>query len=224
MFEFLTLQNLPKMQSAVIRPATNTRPAVRRVRDGTVEAIVKDFSQLGFLYRNTAGRFLVWREAKAYRHLRGMEGTPEFFRVIDGLALVIEEIPGRSLENAYRDLTLPGSFIKELEGIVNRIHGRGMAHCDLKREANILLGVDGRPHIIDWGAAILEREFRFYPLNLIFRRFLKDDLMAVVKLKLVHIPEAVSGMEKAGYYHRGPAESFVRRIRDRLRRLLQKVV
>jgi serine/threonine protein kinase len=224
MFEFLTLQNLAKIQSTFLRPATNTRPAVFRVMDGGAKAVVKDFSRLGFLYRNTFGRFLVWREAKAYRHLRGVDGTPRLFRVIDGLALVIEEIPGKSLENAYRDFTLPASFFKELEDLVNRIHDRGIAHCDLKKEANVLLGEDGRPHIIDWGAAIFEGEFRFQPLNRIFQRFLRDDHMAVIKLKLAHVPEAVTRLEKARYAYRSPAERFVRAVRDRLRRLLQKVV
>lgn len=224
MFEFLTLQNLPEIQSAVLRPNTNTRPAVLRIIDGEVKAIVKDFSRLGFLYRNTAGRFLVWRESKAYRHLRGVDGIPRLFRLIDGLALVIEEIPGRSLENAYRDINLPASFFDELEDLVNRVHERGIAHCDLKKEANVLLGEDGRPYIIDWGAAILGREFKFHPLDLIFKRFLKDDLMAVIKLKLAHIPETVSRGEKARYFYRSPAESFIRSVRDHLRRLLQKVV
>ncbi|HDR16301.1 MAG TPA: hypothetical protein ENN79_12610 [Desulfobacteraceae bacterium] len=224
MFEFLTLQNLPETQSLLVRPPTNTRPAVRRVQSGKVQAVVKDFSRLGFLYRNTAGRFLVWREAKAYRHLQGLDGIPELFRVIDGLALVIEEIPGRNLENAYKDFTLPISFFNELEKLVNRVHERRLAHCDLKKEANVLLGADGRPYIIDWGAAIFEREFRFYPFNIIFQRFLKDDHMAVVKLKLAHIPEAVTSAEKARYAYRSPAECLVRAVRDLLRRLLQKVV
>ncbi len=223
MFEFLTLRNLPEVQSTVIRPPTNTRPAVYRVKDGTTRAVVKDFSRLGFFYRNTAGRFLAWREAKAYRHLRGFDRSPRLFMVISGLALVIEEIPGRTIENAYREVSLPVAFFDELEGVVRRIHQRGVAHCDLKKEANILVGKDGHPYIIDWGAAIFEGEFKLCPLNLIFRRFLRDDLMAVTKLKLVHVPRAVSSTEKARYYHRSPAETFVRGVRDRLRRLLKKV-
>ncbi|MFO8091278.1 MAG: hypothetical protein R6U13_15680 [Desulfatiglandaceae bacterium] len=224
MFEFLTLQNLPEIQSAVLRPNTNTRPAVLRVIDGEVKAVVKDFSRLGFLYRNTVGRFLVWRESKAYRHLRGVDGTPRLFRLIDGLALVIEEIRGRSLENAYRDITLPASFFNDLEDLVNRVHKRGLAHCDLKKEANVLLGEDGRPYIIDWGAAIHEREFRWYPLKLVFKRFVTDDHMALVKLKILHIPESVTRKEWERYNTRSRGECLVRSIRDRLRHLLQKVV
>jgi tRNA A-37 threonylcarbamoyl transferase component Bud32 len=224
MFEFLTLKNFPELQSAVLRPATSTRPAVFRVMDGEVKAVVKDFSRLGFLYRNTVGRFLVWRESKAYRHLQGVDGTPRLFRVIDGLALVIEEIRGRSLENAYRDITLPPSFFNELEDLVSRVHERGIAHCDLKKAANTLLGKDGRPYIIDWGAAILEREFRWYPLNLVFKKFVTDDHMAVVKLKICHIPESVSSKEWERYNTRSRGECLVRSIRDRLRNLLQKVV
>ena len=224
MFEYLTLQNLPEMQMEVIRPPSNTRPAVRRVGDGNVRAVVMDFSTLGTVYRNTAGRFLVWREARAYRRLRGLEGTPELFRVIGGLALVIREIPGRTLENLEQERILDESFFDDLESLVEKIHQRGIAHCDLKRAANTLLGDDGRPYIIDWSAAILEREFRWFPLKPVFRRFLMDDRLAVVKLKVRHIPKNVTRGEMDRYNRRSRGEHLVRAIRDRLRQLLQRVV
>lgn len=224
MFEFLTLQNLPEVQSELVRPPSSTRPAVRRLTDGTIRAVVKDFSTLGYLFRSTAGRFLVWRESKAYRRLRGVRGIPRLFRVIDGLALVIEEVPGRSLENLEREVRLPESFFDDLESLIERIHEKGVAHCDLKRAANTLLGEDGNPYIIDWGAAILKNEFGWYPLNLVFDRFLVDDRLAVVKLKMRHIPEKVSPGDIERYSRRSRGEILVRTIRDRLRYLLQKVV
>jgi tRNA A-37 threonylcarbamoyl transferase component Bud32 len=224
MFEFLTLKNLPEMQLSVLRPSSRTRPAIRLVKDGAVKAVVKDFSPLGAFFRNTAGRFLVWRETLIYRRLQGIEGTPELFRVIDGLALVIGEIPGRSLENLEREVTLTESFFDELELLVEKVHDRGIAHCDLKKAANTLLGENARPYIIDWGAAILKREFRWYPLNLVFQRFLIDDSLAIIKLKVRHIPEKVSREEIERCNRRSRAERLVRRIRDILRQLLQRVV
>jgi hypothetical protein len=47
--------------------------------------------------------------------------------------------------------------------------------------------------------------------------------MAIVKLRLSYAPESVSGEEKKAYYERGRAEKAVRKARDRLRELLQRL-
>lgn len=194
------------------------------VEENSVRAVVKDFSSKGFLFRNTAGRFLIWREAKAYRKLQSVSNIPHLYRNIQGLALVIEEVQGRTRESAQRFEHLPEDFFDELRRVVNEIHGRGVAHCDLKSASNILVDIKGKPILIDWGASISEREFRFFPLNLIYRRFVKDDLMAVIKLQLRIDPDSVSDEEKRLYYHKSRLETFVRSLRDRLRTLLKKVV
>ena len=223
MFDSLTLSNLPLKQCGILRRATSTRPAIRVVEEDGVRAIVKDFSTNRFLYRNTIGRFLVWREKKAYTRLRHIPGVPGLYRVIGGLALVMEEIPGRNLENLEKERKLPEGFFDELRELVDRVHAAGVVHCDLKRAPNTLITPDGRPHIIDWGACILASEFAFYPLKGIYRRFMLDDYMAVIKLKLRHVPDAVTPAEKRRYAYRSPAEILIRSIRDRLRDLLQKV-
>jgi serine/threonine-protein kinase RIO1 len=110
-----------------------------------------------------------------------------------------------------------------LKDLVDRYHKKGLVHCDLKRAPNTLVGHDGLPYVIDWGASISEREFRFFPLNLIYQRFLLDDHMAIIKLKLRHAPEAVTLEERKRYNHRSGAEKLIRAIRDRLRDILQKV-
>jgi RIO-like serine/threonine protein kinase len=160
---------------------------------------------------------------KAYRKLKGLKGTPALYCVVDGLALVLEYIPGRSLEDAGDPGMLPGGFFDELTALVKAFHGRGICHCDLKRAANILVGVDGRPTVLDWSAAILEREFRFFPFTRIYRRFLIDDLNAVTKYRLRHCPETVSAEAQRRYLERSGPEKMIRVLRDRLRRLLQRV-
>ena len=81
-------------------------------------------------------------------------------------------------------------------------HQRGLAHCDLKRAPNTLLGTDGVPYIVDWAASISKSELWFPPFNLVFRRFMLDDEMAIVKLALRHCPERVSAERKARYHYR----------------------
>jgi serine/threonine protein kinase len=223
MFESLRLSDLPKRSHGILRGPSCTKPTIWLVKEAGARAVVKDYSTGKPLYRNIIGRFLVWRESKAYKRLRGLRGIPTFYRVIDGLALVIEEIPGRSLKKHEKELKLPKAFFDVLKDIVDNFHRRGLAHCDLKHIPNVLLGSDGLPYVVDWNASISEKEFRFFPLNLIFRRFLLDDYMAIIKLKLQYIPKTVTPKEKRRYHHRCPVEKAVRAIKDRLRKISKKI-
>lgn len=223
MFESLKRSELLQKKRATLREPSSTRPGLWVVEEGDVRAVVKDYSANGFVYRNAVGRFLVWREKRAYRRLEGLKGVPCLYRVIDGLALVIEEIEGRNLEDLEKVKRLSEDFFDGMRNLVEKVHQRGLAHCDLKRAANILVGKDGQPYIIDWCAAISEKEFRVCPLNLIYRRFLLDDFNAVTKVQLRHCPEKVTLAQKLRYLHRNGAEKFVRAVRDRLREILKKV-
>jgi RIO-like serine/threonine protein kinase len=193
------------------------------VEENGRKAVVKDYSANGFLYRNMIGRFLVWRENKAYRRLRGLKGVPTFYRVIEGLAVVTEMIPGRNLEGLDKVRRLSSDFFEDLKALVESVHLRGLAHCDLKRAPNIFLGDDGKANILDWSAAISEKEFRFFPANRIYKRFLLDDFNAIIKLQLRHCPDTISVEEKRRYERRSKAERLLRAPRDRLRRLLQRI-
>ncbi len=225
LFSTLKLSDLPAKNRGTLRPGSNTRPVISVIEDGGVRAIVKDFSRNKVFFRHVIGRFLVWREKRAYQRLRGIKGVPTLYRVIEGQALVLEEIPGESLENLEKRRRLPESFFRDLDALVYRFHQKGMAHCDLKRAPNTLCGrTDTQPYIVDWGASIAETEMRIPPLNLIYRRFVRDDEMAIIKLKLRHRPEAVSPAEKARYAYRGTGERAIRAIRDKAREILKKSV
>ena len=223
MFEFLKTSDLPRQNLGVLRKPTNTRPTLWRVEENGVRAIVKDYSSNSVWFKNTIGRFLLWRESKAYRRLKGLRGVPACYGVIDGLALVTEEIPGKNIEGLENERRLSEEFFDQLQALVEKVHSRGLAHCDLKRAPNILLGSDGRPYIVDWSASIFAREFRFFPLNLIYQKFLRDDLNAITKMRLRHCPESVAPDDKKRYEHRSRTEEIIRAIRDKLRTLLQKI-
>ena len=224
MFDSINISGFPENQSCILRPPSSTRPTIWSAEENGVHAVVKDFRANGFFFRNVVGRFLVWRESKAYKKLKGIKGIPALYKEIDGLVLVVEEIPGRNLENLEKELRLPESFFDALKDLVDRFHKRGLAHCDLKRAPNVLLGHDGCPYLVDWSAAISASEFRLPLLNFVYQRFLLDDYMAIIKLKLRHIPEAVTLYEQKCYNHRSGAEKLIRSIRDWLRDILQKIV
>jgi serine/threonine protein kinase len=223
MLKSFRLSDLNRSRCIILREPSSTRPTLWAVEENGTTAVVKDFSANGFLFRNIVGRFLIWREKKAYRRLRGVKGIPRFYRVIGGLAIVLEEISGRTVEDLELEKPLGEDFFKKLRGLVESFHRRGLAHCDLKRAPNILIGDDNDPYIVDWSASVSEREFRLFPLSVIYGRFLEDDFNAITKIKLKHIPDKVGPEERKNYYHRSKGEKLVRAMRDRLRELLQKV-
>ena len=224
MFESIKLSDLPAKGSGILRQSSSTRPTIWIVEENGVQAVVKDYSTNGFLFRNTAGRFLVWRESKAYRKLKNLQGIPTLYRVIDGLALVIEQIPGKTLKKAKTEMETSDRYFDALKHLVDNLHKRGIAHCDLKMSPNILVGQDGLPYIVDWGASISKEEFRFFPLNHVYWRFVLDDKLAVVKAKLRYAPDAVSPEERDQYNYRSKGERLIRAIRDRVREIFQKIV
>jgi serine/threonine protein kinase len=223
MFDSIDISDISQYERKVLRKPSSTRPALYVIQENEVRAVVKDFSPNGYLYRNIIGRFLIWRESKAYRRLRELKGIPRYFRSIDGIALILEEIPGKNIEDVEKEKILPKEFFEKLKKLVERIHERGLAHCDLKRAPNIILGRDGHPYIVDWSASILKTESRVFPLNLLYRRFLLDDFNAITKIQLRHCPENVTSEEKRRYDHRSGPEKLIRSIRNKARALLQKI-
>jgi serine/threonine protein kinase len=210
-------------QGRILRQPSRTRPVLWLIDLKGRQVVVKDYSVNRFLYRHLVGRFLIWRESKAYRRLRGLKGVPKYYGKIAGPALVLEAVPAESVENLEKVQKLPEEFFKTLRTLVDAFHQRGLAHCDLKRAPNILLGDDAQPYIVDWSAAITFPEFRFFPFNLIYQRFVLDDLNAVIKLQLRHCPQSLSPAELKRYFQRSRMERLIRKIRDRSRELLQKI-
>ncbi len=223
MFESLKLSDLPERQCGVLRKHSSTRPVLRVIEENGKRAVIKDFSVNGLIYRNTAGRFLVWREKKAYEKLAGIKGIPVFYGSIDGLAVIMEEIPGKSIKSVHKTTGIPEKFYTDLHDLLQTIHAAGLAHCDLKRAPNIIVGNDGMPYLVDWSASISAVEFGIFPLSLIFRRFVRDDFNSIIKLKLKYNPEMVSLEEKEEYKSRGFFERIIRRIRDNARKLLKRI-
>lgn len=209
--------------SMILRKATSTRPVIRLVDHEGIQAVVKDFTPNGFFYRNIAGRFLIWREARAYRKLSGLQGVPRLLEVVRGRSLMVEAISGTDLKEAGRQEKLTPDFFLSLKRLVDQVHERGVAHCDLKASGNVLFSSEGRPFIIDWGAAIFRTECRFFPLTMIYDRFVVDDNRAITKFKLRYLPDSIEEDERKQYEHRSWAEKNIRAVRDRLRKFLQAI-
>lgn len=99
------------------------------------------------------GRLLASREAAALKTLEGLAGIPRLMvpvhakgRLLDR-AVAHEFVPGHPLGDRER---VTDQFFPALSGLLREIHERGLAYVDLHKRENVLVGVDGRPYLIDF--------------------------------------------------------------------------
>ena len=125
---------------------------------------------------------LLRREAAVYARLGGIAGIPRSFGLVgDGLAL--EHVAGPSLREHEPRIGDRDAFFAKLLATIEAMHAAGIAHGDLKRKDNIIVGAGEQPYLIDFGIAV-RRSAR----NRVFNRCVFDplkqmDLNAWVKLK-----------------------------------------
>ncbi len=210
--------NLPRL----LRSPTRTKPAIYVLGSEGRQVLVKDYGLSGRFFKKVLGRLLVLREKKAYARLNGLPGIPRFIGTPDPLSICMEFIAEPSLEEAQKGPGVPPKFFEELLVAIERIHNRGIVHCDLNRAANVLVGKEGIPHIIDWASCVSKQECAFFPFSFLYRRFLIEDRKAVIKYKLRFAPHTVNDRELDFYYRRDLTERIARYIWGIFRLVLKK--
>jgi predicted Ser/Thr protein kinase len=154
--------------------------SVRLYRTSAGDVVVKQPHRGGPL--GAVWRSLLRREHAVYARLGGIAGIPRLLGLVgDGLAL--EYVPGPSLREHEARLVDREAFFAKLLTTVEAMHAAGVAHGDLKRKDNIIVGAGEQPYLIDFGVAV-RRSAR----NRVFNRCVFDplkqmDLNAWVKLK-----------------------------------------
>jgi hypothetical protein len=146
-----------------------------------LELAVKDYGRRPLLVRQTLGRFLIRREAAAYRAAEGVRGLPRFFGCPTPFALVTQWIQGRTL-SSYGNSAPPLSCFDQIERTLNELHARGVALGDLHHR-DVLISDDGAVHLIDLATAWVIGPRRGYLRRLLFRRFRDQDLVALVRMR-----------------------------------------
>ncbi len=144
-------------------------------------------------------RAMLRREHRVYRRLEGFPGAPQCGGLIGGRYLILELIDGVPFRHA--ELKDRQEFFARFMVLLEQMHGRGVAHGDLKKKDNLMVIAGRRPCVIDFGAAIVE-ERGFAPFNrFLFRLLRQFDLNAWVKLKYHRTGIEVSA-EDARYQRR----------------------
>ena len=97
------------------------------------------------------------REQKVYERLENVAGIPQSYGLVDDRYLVLEAIDGPSLRDHEPHLEDRERFFAHLFDTIAAMHAAGVAHGDLKRKDNVLVGSGERPYIIDFGVATLKK-------------------------------------------------------------------
>ena len=157
--------------------ARSNQGLVYRLSAGNRQFAVKAAAGRGPLL--AANRHTLRREHRAYRRLAGVAGIPQCHGLLEDRWLVLDFIEGEAFRNA-----LPGpEFFARLLETIQAMHARGVAHGDLKRKSNLMVDTQGRPVLLDFGAATILRP-GWHPVNRRLFDFMRQtDLNAWVKLK-----------------------------------------
>ena len=128
-------------------------PVVRRGKYRGRPAIIKDYRTKHPLTRSLFAPSMVRREFEILKKLEGVSGVPRPYAILDGVALAMEYIEGRTL-GKYLAGDLPVRVFDSLCGLVRDMHRRGVAHLDLRQKKNILITPDLQPYLIDFVTAV----------------------------------------------------------------------
>jgi predicted Ser/Thr protein kinase len=128
-------------------------------------------------------RHLLRREHAVYERLAGVPGIPRCFGLVRGELLAIEYVAGPSLREHDAELVDREAFFERLLATLEAMHAAGVAHGDLKRKANVIVGPGERPYLIDFGVACRRSATSALWNRWFFERVKQLDRNAWIKLK-----------------------------------------
>lgn len=205
----------------VIRRGDGSRPDVARVRHNDAEAILKDQSGCDAAFARLLGPMLARREARALERLHGVRGVPALLGRPDRRSILMEYIPSTPLTRASHD-DWPG-FFEALETLLEEMHARGVAHCDLRSPNNTLVDAAGRPVLVDFVASFQRGAWWNFVSAWIFGLFCGVDRRAVLKLKSIVAPELVAPEDQHLLEHRPGFQRAVRRLGMTVRTIARRL-
>ncbi|MCE5315665.1 MAG: hypothetical protein ABFD49_09810 [Armatimonadota bacterium] len=200
------------------RIAGGTRPDLRVVDIDGNRLVVKDFKHSDFLFRAIVGPILVRREFGALRNLIGVKGIPQLIGRLDRYAIAIEHITGTSLDKVEPGV-LTDDFYSDLRTVIDGMHSRGVAHCDLRSRGNVMLGNDGKPYVIDFAACVYRGRGINPFIKWLFRQFVLADNNAILRIKQRLSPELLTDAEQIELDTPLPFEVPARRVGENVRKL-----
>jgi len=159
--------------------ATSNQSIVLLFEGDGLKLVIKSAMGRGPIRR--ARQATLEREYAAYQRLQGVEGVPACYGLLAKRYLLMEFIDG----TAYRHATWQDrdKWFAELLDVIRAFHARGVSHGDLKSKTNMIVGIDQKPYVIDFGTTFLHKQ-GFHPVNnYLFEYGKRLDINAWVKHK-----------------------------------------
>jgi predicted Ser/Thr protein kinase len=173
-------------------------------------AAVKDFAAAPPSFRRWIAPFLIRREMRALRHLRGTSGVPEVYGRLDRYAFAQEYIEGKPIAD-FEEGELDPSVFPRVQQVIDAIHARGVSHGDLKRRSNLLITPAGGVYLVDFAASIIARPGTRWLQKQVA---LVDD-KALPRIKKFAAPELLSEDDRHKLENPTGLEKWVRRLLKR---------
>ena len=95
------------------------------------------------------GRWLANREIFFYHYLQDLPGISRFLGRIGANGFVHAYIRGQTLLECSES-RLGDDFFDRLTALMRSLHERGVSYVDANKRDNVIVGEDGRPHLIDF--------------------------------------------------------------------------
>jgi hypothetical protein len=126
--------------------------------------------------------------------------VPRLMGQVGENGLVHAYVPGRPLG---KEGAVPDGFFDELLELVAELHRREIAYVDTNKASNILLGEDGRPHLIDFQISYDVRGLGNNLVNrAILRRLQREDVYHLLKHKKRLRPDLLSDQQRRIVEHK----------------------
>lgn len=150
----------------------------------------QDFAGVPLLW---LGKWLCRREQRFYQKLQDLPNVPRLLGVVGETGFVHEYAAGRPLS---KDKPVPDGFFGQLQQLLDELHRRDVAYVDTNKPENILLGDDGRPHLIDFQISWDLEELGDFFLNRWWLRHLqREDEYHILKHKRRLRPDELTPRE-----------------------------
>jgi len=148
------------------------------------------------------GRLMVRHETRLYKLLERIDGIPDFVGLVGPTGFAHKYVPGGPLR---RFSMVDDLFFDRLETILEQIHARRAAYVDLDKAENVLLGEDGKPHLIDFQISYAPR-IKLPPIkqieNFILGQLQLEDRYHLGKHKRRIRPDLLTTQQHAATYKR----------------------
>lgn len=202
------------------REGGGTEPEVVVIDYNGMRAVLKDYGRASGWFAWLLGPLLIKREADALQRLAGLNGIPALIRRIDSRGVLMEYVPAQP----WPSMQPPAAAFDHVRALVNAMHERGVAHCDMRAPSNILVDQQGQPYLVDFVARVMRGSPWNAPWNWVFRKFCQADINALAKLKVRNAPELATAQERMMAEHRGFWVRLIRATGAGLRRFTRLFV